>query len=172
MAAGSLTNVPIRRRSSCFSGPLPAAMRKAPISISATWPPEGRLGSCLTNTRPVSGSQASNHLSPLGTAVNLSRPKRPRRNLLPVPPNGRSATPAVKGRRFKLRYYRNLLLPPARPSGSNADALPRVTHCRRGRLNLPTSPALTGSPPILNTIGMGAVADSAATPEGSLRPLR
>src|SRR5215471_3566976 len=58
--------------------------------------------------------------------------ERPRRNLLPVPPppyssDGRSATSAVKGRRFKLRYYRNLLLPPARPSGSNADALPRVT---------------------------------------------
>src|SRR5215831_3118818 len=132
------------------------------------------LRSCLTNTRAVSESQASNHRSPL--ALLLSS-ERPRRNLLPVPPppyssDGRSATPAVKGRRFKLRYYRNLLLPPARPSGSNADALPRVTHCRRGRLNLPTSPALTGSPPILNTIGMGAVADSAATPEGSLRPLR
>src|SRR5262249_51094730 len=58
--------------------------------------------------------------------------ERPRRNLLPVPPppyssDGRSAIPAVKGRRLKLRYYRNLLLPPARPSGSNADALPRVT---------------------------------------------
>jgi len=25
-------------------------------SISATWPPEGRLGSCLTNTLPVLGS--------------------------------------------------------------------------------------------------------------------
>ena len=42
-----------------FPGPLPAAMRKAPISTSATCPPEGRLGSCLTNTRPVSGSRAS-----------------------------------------------------------------------------------------------------------------
>jgi hypothetical protein len=41
-----------------------------------------------------------------------------------------------------------------------------------GRLNLPTSPALTGSPPILNTIGMVAVADFAASPEGSLRPPR
>src|SRR5262249_40347342 len=47
-------------------------MRKAPISISATWPPEGRLGSCLTNTRPVSGSQASNHLSPLALRKSLS----------------------------------------------------------------------------------------------------
>ena len=133
----------------------------------------GNVASLVPDEHPscigVAGQQPP---IPVGTAVNLSRPKRPRRNLLPVPPNGRSATPAVKGRRFKLRYYRNLLLPPARPSGSNADALPRVTHCRRGRLNLPTSPALTGSPPILNTIGMGAVADSAATPEGSLRPLR
>jgi hypothetical protein len=41
-----------------------------------------------------------------------------------------------------------------------------------GRLNLPTSPALTGSPPILNTIGMVAVADFAGSPEGSLRPPR
>ena len=41
--------------------PLPAAMRKAPISTSATCPPEGRLGSCLTNTRPV-----TTHRSPLG----------------------------------------------------------------------------------------------------------
>jgi hypothetical protein len=38
---------------------------QAPTSMSATWPPEGRLGSCLTNTRAVSGSQASNHRSPL-----------------------------------------------------------------------------------------------------------
>src|SRR5215831_2432061 len=87
------------------------------------------LRSCLTNTRAVSESQASNHRSPL--ALLLSS-ERPRRNSLPVPPppyssDGRSATPAVKGRRFKLRYYRNLLLPPARPSGSNADALPRAT---------------------------------------------
>jgi hypothetical protein len=28
-------------------------------------PPEGRLGSCLTNTRPVSESTASDHRSPL-----------------------------------------------------------------------------------------------------------
>src|SRR5262249_11864025 len=47
VATGPPTNVPIRRSSSCFSGPLPAAMRKAPISISVTWPPEGRFGSCL-----------------------------------------------------------------------------------------------------------------------------
>ena len=33
-----------------------------------------KIGSCLTNARPVSGSRASNHRSPLGTAVNLSRP--------------------------------------------------------------------------------------------------
>jgi len=30
-------------------------MRKAPISISATWPPEGRLGSCLTNRIKTAG---------------------------------------------------------------------------------------------------------------------
>ena len=42
-----LVNVPIRRRSSCFSGPLPGAMRKAPISMLATSPPDERLGSCL-----------------------------------------------------------------------------------------------------------------------------
>src|SRR5262249_24588437 len=65
VATGPPTNVPIRRSSSCFSGPLPAAMRKAPISISATWPPEGRFGSCLTNTGLVSESRASNHRSPL-----------------------------------------------------------------------------------------------------------
>jgi hypothetical protein len=65
VASGPLTNVPIRRKSSCFSGPLQGAMRKAPISMLATWPPEGRLGSCLTNTRPMSGSRASNHRSPL-----------------------------------------------------------------------------------------------------------
>jgi hypothetical protein len=35
------------------------------MSMSATWPPEGRLGSCLTNTQPVSGSQASDQRSPL-----------------------------------------------------------------------------------------------------------
>jgi hypothetical protein len=29
--------------------------------MSATCPPEGRLGSCLTNIRPISGSRASNH---------------------------------------------------------------------------------------------------------------
>src|SRR5262249_4442138 len=36
-----------------------------------------------------------------------------------------------------------------------------------GRLKLLTSPALTGSPPIPNTIGIIAVADFAASPEGS-----
>src|SRR5207253_3044805 len=61
-----LVNVPIRRKSSCFSGPLPGAMRKAPISMLATSPPDERLGSCLTNTWPVSASWASNHRSPLG----------------------------------------------------------------------------------------------------------
>jgi hypothetical protein len=65
VATGPPTKVPIRCSNSCFSGPLPAAMRKAPISISATWPPEGRFGSCLTNTRLVSESRASNHRSPL-----------------------------------------------------------------------------------------------------------
>jgi hypothetical protein len=65
LALGPLTNVPIKRTSSCFSGPLPAPIRKAPTSISANWPPEGRLGSCLTNTRSVSESTASNHRSPL-----------------------------------------------------------------------------------------------------------
>jgi hypothetical protein len=60
-----LTNVPIRRRRCCFSGPLPDPIRKAPSSISATCPPEGRFGSCLTNTRSVSESTASNHRSPL-----------------------------------------------------------------------------------------------------------
>src|SRR5437763_16521119 len=45
-----LVNVPIRRRSSCFSVPLPGAIRKAPISMLATSPPDERLGSCLTNT--------------------------------------------------------------------------------------------------------------------------
>jgi len=88
----------------------------------------GNVASLVPDEHPscirVAGQQPP---IPVGTAVNLSRPKRPRRNLLPVPPNGRSATPAVKGRRFKLRYYRNLLLPPARPSGSNADALPMAT---------------------------------------------
>ena len=33
---------------------------------AATCPAEGRLGSCLTSTRPISGSRASNHRSPLG----------------------------------------------------------------------------------------------------------
>ena len=33
-------------------------------------------GSCLTNTRPVSGSRASSHRSPVGTEVNLSRSNR------------------------------------------------------------------------------------------------
>ena len=54
---------------------------------------------------------------------------------------------------------------------AHRDAFRRVTPIR-GRLNLPTSPALTGSPPILNSIGLVAVADFAASPEGSLRPPR
>src|SRR5215216_7642875 len=36
-------------------------MRNDPSSISTTWPPEERLGSCLTNTRSLSGSRTSNH---------------------------------------------------------------------------------------------------------------
>src|SRR5438067_12862621 len=45
-----LVNVQISSRSSCFSGPLPGAMRKAAIPMLATSPPDERLGSCLTNT--------------------------------------------------------------------------------------------------------------------------
>jgi len=69
---------------------------------------------------------------PVGTAVNLSRPNghggicslfRPHH----IVATGAVRHPRSRGRRFKLRYYRNLLLLPARPSGSNADALPSVT---------------------------------------------
>ena len=167
MAAGPLTNVPIRRRSSCFSGPLPAAMRKAPISISATWPPEGRLGSCLTSTRAVSESQASNHRSPLAlrwiSLVQTATAKFAPCSAPPYSGDGRSATSAVKGRRFKLRYYRNLLLPPARPSGSNADALPRVTP-----ITLSPGPAEPANQPGLD----GIAADPEHDRDGRGRRLR
>src|SRR5215218_6904885 len=73
LALGPLTNVPIKRRSSCFSGPLPAPIRNAPISISATWPPEGRLGSCLTNTPSVSIDGERPPIT-VGAVVNRSRP--------------------------------------------------------------------------------------------------
>ena len=69
---------------------------------------------------------------PVGTAVNLSRPNGHGGICSQFRPHHIVATGAVRhprsrGRRFKLRYYRNLLLLPARPSGSNADALSSVT---------------------------------------------
>src|SRR5262249_56064411 len=48
VATGPPTNVPIRRSSSCFSGPLPPAMKKAPTSISPTFPPPRQFRSCLS----------------------------------------------------------------------------------------------------------------------------
>jgi hypothetical protein len=63
----------------------------------------------------------------VGTAVNLSRPNGHGGicSLFPqLVAAGAVRHPQAKGRRFKLRYYRNPLLLPARRSSSNADALP------------------------------------------------
>ncbi|GJE35296.1 hypothetical protein LDDCCGHA_5514 [Methylobacterium oxalidis] len=59
-------SVPIRRRSSWCSGPLPA--RKEPSSIWVGRPPDGWFGTCKTTGRGVVALRARNHRSPLGLA--------------------------------------------------------------------------------------------------------
>ena len=50
---------PIRRSSSCFSGPRPPWARNSVISESVTVPPEARFASCRTKARPVSSRTKS-----------------------------------------------------------------------------------------------------------------
>ena len=59
--------------------PFPAVMRKAPISMSATWPPEGRFGSCLTNTRHTGIGRHADLRSPTCHAFEGLRSGRPDR---------------------------------------------------------------------------------------------
>ena len=62
--AVSSRNVPIRRGNSCY-------LRNAPFSISATWPPDGRLARCSMNTLPESGS-GRDTIDTLRTVIKLS----------------------------------------------------------------------------------------------------
>ncbi len=62
---GDSVSVPIRRSNSRCSGPCVSWTRNRPRSRSVGWPPEDAFGSCLTNTRPASGSRTRYQRSPL-----------------------------------------------------------------------------------------------------------
>jgi hypothetical protein len=81
-SGSSSTKVAISRIRACCSGPYASALRKAPISISLTVPPEGRLASCLMKARPEARLAGEQPAIAVGTAIELSGWKGRQRHLL------------------------------------------------------------------------------------------
>ena len=102
------------------------------------------MGSCLTNTRPLSGSRASSHRSPVGTEVNLPGPNR-HAELLRDRACGLSAEPGTSHGAMKRASTTGV----ARPS-----SLPRAA-CGRGSFAAGPSRRPFPTPHIVARVDLG-----------------